>query len=664
MKPLVPDFLHRVSSILLKTSMHFVPCALSLVFMVSCEKPSAGMYSSPKPLTRWWWFASDIKKQDIGSQLDWLKANGFGGVEVAWIYPLNRMKKDTVNLTPRLEWLSNEWTGVVRYCKEYGDSLGLSVDFTFGSLWPFGDLQVKPEESTQSFNNPDFRQWISASWDYPRKGLVLDHLNKQAFENYTLRMGKALEPAMRTGHPSGIFVDSWEVDTKNLWTIGFDSIFKARFGYDIVPYMQNDILSPDFKSQRYDYMKLISSLVINNFYIPFSDEAHRLGGFSRGQCSGSPTDLISAYATLDVPESEAMLYEPSYSRIVSSAAALASRELVTAETFTCLYGWPREHLREEKVTDLKIVADALFAHGVNQIVWHGTPYNTIGSDTVSFYATVHVGKAGSLSAHLPSFNNYLSVVSDYMRKGKIYSDVAIYLPLEDSWIAGEMPIEKQLPWAWGEYEFRYRVVPEEIRGYQPLWINEQYLKEGKRQKAKGISKEISKKGEGRRLKVGDCSFGSLYVDAKYLDFEVMKAITELAEDGLPVCLKQKPEEAGYYQHSEFEELAARLTELSSPDWSGIYPAKPLIEGDDLPFFWCRKEDGKYNIFFAHPVAREFRYPVKYGQADTDQTESRRVKINIEGKSIGIELAFKPYESLLIEMKSNGKYRFISLPSIN
>ncbi len=625
--------------------------ALCLILMASCNQAPTGMYASSKPMTRWWWFASEIKKEDVASQLNWLKANGFGGVEVAWIYPLNRMKKDTVNLTPRTAWLSDEWIETVKYCKTYGDSLGLSVDFTFGSLWPFGDLQVKPELSTQSFGNPEFRQWISGSWDYPEKGLVLDHLNKAAFEDYAGRMGKALEPAMRTGRPSAIFVDSWEVDTRNLWTIGFDSIFYARFGYKIAPYMENDILTPNFKGQRYDYMKLISSLVIDNFYIPFSDEAHRLGGYSRGQCSGSPTDLISAYGALDIPESEAMLYEPSYSRIVSSAATLAQRDLVTAETFTCLYGWPREHMREEKVTDLKIVADALFAHGVNQIIWHGTPYNTIGSDTVSFYATVHVGKAGALSQHLPAFNKYLTTVSEYMRKGDVYSDVAIYLPLEDSWIAGEMPKEKQLPWAWGEYEFRYQVVPEEIRGYQPLWVNGQFLQRAL----------LTRNNES--IQVGDCNFKSLYVDAKYLDFEVLKTMVQLAEGGLPLCLKQKPEEPGYFQHVEFEALASRLVELSNSDWLKTATAPALVEGEDLPYFWCRQENKTWYLFFAHPVAKEFRYPVKYGQADTAETLTRRIKINLEGKSTPVNLAFKPYESLLLEIHSNGRYKLISLPSL-
>ncbi|OFY52699.1 MAG: hypothetical protein A2X22_07365 [Bacteroidetes bacterium GWF2_49_14] len=636
--------------------------------MVSCENPVQDHYTSSKPLTRWWWFASEIKKADVADQLEWLKANGFGGVEVAWVYPLNRMQRDTVNTTPKQLWLSEEWGDVVRYCKEYADSLGLSVDFTFGSLWPFGDLLVKPEESSKEFGHPEFRQWISGSWEYPKKGLVLDHLNKEAFLNYAGRTGKALEPAMKTGRPSGIFVDSWEVETHNLWTTGFDSIFMARYGYDITTCMQSDILSADYAGQRYDYMKLISDLIIKNFYMPFTEKAHELGGFSRGQCSGSPTDIISSYASLDVPESEAMLYEPYFTRIVASAAALAGKNIVSAETFTCLYGWPREHMREEKVTDLKIVADALFAHGLNQIVWHGMPFNTKGSDTISFYATVHVGKAGALSKEIPAFNQYLETLSGYMRKGKSYSDVAIYLPAEDAWIAGEMPKEKQLPWAWGEYEFRYLEVPEEIRGWQPVWINGEFLKDGRQMTEDGRkTTEDGRKSTtvvGHRssvLTVGNCKFSALYVDSKYLDYEVLRTMVSLAEGGMKVCLKQVPEEAGYVKHPEFGSLVKRLKELSSPDWHRVVPGRPLVEGADMPWFWARQDGKEMYIFFAHPVAKEFKYPVRYGQADTAETLTKKISINFSGKTIPVDLVFKPYQSLLVNVSRSGTVRFLDLP---
>jgi hypothetical protein len=114
------------------------------------------LFSDARPWTRWWWFAAEIKKDDIADNLVWLKNNGFGGVEIAWVYPLNRMKKDTVNYTPRQPWLSPEWSEMVVYAKKCADSLGLGCDFTFGSLWPFGDTRVPREEATRSMTDQDF----------------------------------------------------------------------------------------------------------------------------------------------------------------------------------------------------------------------------------------------------------------------------------------------------------------------------------------------------------------------------------------------------------------------------------------------------------------------------------------------------------------------------
>ena len=49
---------------------------------------STKLYQDSRPWSRWWWFASVITKADIDDNLAWLTNNGFGGVEIAWIYPL------------------------------------------------------------------------------------------------------------------------------------------------------------------------------------------------------------------------------------------------------------------------------------------------------------------------------------------------------------------------------------------------------------------------------------------------------------------------------------------------------------------------------------------------------------------------------------------------
>jgi hypothetical protein len=598
----------------------------------------SSIYTSCKPYTRWWWFAGIIKNDDIRDQLNWLKANNFGGVEVAFIYPVKRDPKAI-----RYPWLGDEWQKAVTYTKRYADSIGLGCDFTFGTLWPFGGTFVSDADRTQIWNKPDFKQPLRLSWTHPDTGNVLNHLDRFAFDRYATVMGNALAPALK-GTKSAIFCDSWEVETKHLWTKGFDSLFLKQFGYDIRPFMDS-IYAPYNAGPRYDYMKLVSKLVINEFYIPFTGKAHQLGSISRVQCSGAPVDLISAYASVDVPETEAMLYEPGFTRIVSSAAALSGKKIISSETFTCLYGWPAKHFRKEQTADLKLVCDALFANGVNQIFWHGMPYNPIGVDTNYFYATVHVGRNGSLAKELAAFNTYMTKVSKIMRGGKPYTDIAVYLPLEDSWIAGEYPKELQLPWSWGAYELRYERFNPELKGYQPLWINRDFL--------------ANATVENKVLKVNHLSFRVLYVDAKSLDVATLRVMLKLAGQGLPVCLKQIPVQSGHIPDKEFDTLLKKLRACPSVSKDFRMPPEqpPLLTGKDIPGFYCRNNRKTASIFFANPLTEKLTYPVVYGQSYQDSTIMREVTLNYNGNAYPVKLEFKPYQSLLLKISEKGEVKF-------
>ena len=68
------------------------------------------------------------------------------------------------------------------------------------------------------------------------------------------------------------------------------------------------------------------------------------------------------------------------------------------------------------MADLKLLADALFAQGVNQVVWHGMPFNGPGGRN-EFYASVHVGPDAAFAAELPAFNGYLERVSSAPEAG-------------------------------------------------------------------------------------------------------------------------------------------------------------------------------------------------------------------------------------------------------
>jgi len=618
-----------------------------MIGLWSCEKnisKEEEHYGEAMPWTRWWWFASEIKESDIRQNLNWLQNNGFGGVEIAWIYPLNRMVKDTINYTPRQEWLSNEWTKIVKFTALYADSIGLGCDFTFGTLWPFGDSKVPFDEATMRFGNNNWRQEITASWEYPQKGYVIDHLNPVALQNYALRLIKAL-PVPSVPFKNACFIDSWEVETKGLWTHDFDKIFMLQMDYDIKPFMPELYLSKN-ADYFYDYMKVLSKMVIY-FYQNFDSLLNAAGFLSRGQCSGAPCDLITAYSKLDIPETEALLYEPYFSRIVASSAALTAKKIVSSETFTCLYGWPRDFIKEENIADLKLTADALFANGVNQIIWHGKAFTYNNIDTTPFYASVHVGDSGSLSTHIPEFNQYLTKVSNAMRNGRTFSTLAVYLPVEDSWMKAELPKEKQFKWAWGEYEMRYVKIPENLQSFNPIWINADFLQ--------------SSTVKYQTLFSGQNIFNGLYISSTYIDYENLKIIYQLAKKHLPIFLGKTPIEPGAVKHKDYSDYVIKLLELPNVftnEKSFLAKIKPIVSGNNIPEFWCRKMNTTYYFFFAHPLSKTISFPLGYGQSFSERSIEIPVKIHIKNKTVDYLLKFEPYQSIILEIDNKGTIKVI------
>jgi hypothetical protein len=606
---------------------------------IRAQTSEATDFSVTKPLTRWWWFADKTDTNDIQAQLDWALANEFGGVEIAWVYP-----QDGDSAKPRDPWLSSEWSRSVHFAKKYAETIGLACDFTFGTLWPFGDSKVPVNEGSVNGPNDTSQLTMRLTWEHPKKGRVINHLDQKALKHYGHRMVSALRPSL-LGAPSALFCDSWEVDTRTLWTPGFDDEFHRRFGYNIVPYLDSLYL-PGYEAIYYDYMTVLSDYVLYDFYGPFTNLAHRYNAFSRVQCGGSPTDLLTAFSLVDIPETEALLYEPSFALIPASAALLTAKPLVSAEAFTCLYGWkgwpgPGPHQGEEQIADIKLVADALFAHGVNMIVWHGMPFNAPG-DSNRFYASVHIGPDAGFALELPPFNQYLSKVTRWMRTGKPYATMASYIPLEESWMGVEYPDSLQLPWAWGEYELRYVRPAEEIRGYQPFWINQDFL----------LSLQQNNAGQ---FVCGDATIESLYIDVSYMEFESLRWIHLLAQSGLPVCLKQDPLEPGTQPHPEYPQVLHALKSLPnvSSNLEEVVKTPPLVSGETIPDFRCRVTPDALFLFFANPNTSGLKYPMQYGQSFSTDTLIREITVNHFGKEIPVTLTFEPYQSVLLKIPASG-----------
>ena len=478
---------------------------------------------------------------------------------------------------------------------------------------------------------------------------VIDHLKKAAFKEFSGPFANAISPALK-GTKSALFTDSWEIKlnaTNKIWTTGFDSTFKDHFGYDIIPYMNQGIDS--FREVLYDYMMHLDKYVTEGFYKPYAEKCKDLGAWSRVQCLASPTDVMNTYSLIDIPETESMLNNPNYSRIVSSSACLSGKRLVSSETFTCMYGFPHTYLHKEQTADLKMVADAMFAYGVNHHVYHGMPYNPIGSDTNTFFATTYFGPNGSLSNELPQFNSYIEKVSKYLQIGKTYSDIAVYIPHEDGIMKGAYPPERQRVWVWGEYELRYIDPPKELEGYHPLWINKQFLEKAKFTNGKLI--------------VGDASFSMLYIDVSYMDNKALNRIVELAANGLPICLKRTPLEPSKIKSDNYQEQLKKLMQFPNvkKNLNDVLITSPLVKADSLPNYWCKvDQEGNAYLFLAQWKSKNLTYPVYSGQSYMTSEKSLPLTINYNGNRHEIEVLFKPYQSIMIKISPSGKTEFIDI----
>lgn len=593
---------------------------------------------SSKPLVRWWWLAGPFEEHDIDRQLEWVKANGFGGVELAWLDP--NWLPEPLRKNSRPGWLDARWTALVTHAKRTADRLGLACDFTFGSCWPFGGTAVRPEHSAWTFDGPS-QQRVEVSWEDASDGTtrVVNHLSAEALRAYADAIMPAFTPAFAGGR-SALFCDSLELVTSNMWSPGLGEAFARQFGYQLEPFTATLEKSPGV---LYDYRSFIGETFCREFFQAFTAICHEHGVYSRVQCHGAPADLLEAYSSVDVPESEALLFPPAFSRIAASAAALTEKPLVSAETFTCLHGFPAWHpqawpyWKKEQPADLKLLADALFSHGVNQIVWHGMPYQPAGAQ-VEFYASVHVGPDCVLAAELPALNRYLETVGGYLRQGRTYSNVGVYLPLEDAMRMGRIPEEQRTPGANYHWEMRDAVPPVETCGYHPLWISRPFLRNC------GV--------EDGEIVCGPLRFQALYVDVDWLDARSLFEMHRLAAAGARIVMKRRPGNRpgnpGYVQYENWEAVLDSL-----PVEHDLTDVRPLLTGDDLPPYWARLVDEELLVFFAHPLADAVRYPLKFGQSLSNAAVERRVTIHLPDRMTELRLRFEPNQSLLFRITPSG-----------
>lgn len=259
-----------------------------------------------------------------------------------------------------------------------------------------------------------------------------------------------------------------------------------------------------------------------------------------------------------------------------------------------------------------------------------------------------------MAGELPEFNAYMERVCAAMKLGRPYSEVAVYLPVEDQWMKGELPKEQQKPSAKYHWEMHYLRPPVELAGRQPLWVSTPFLEKAR--------------FEDGTLSVGDSRFSLLYVDCDWLDGDGLAEVTRLAEAGLPVCLKRLPKRPGNAvdkrDAKKYEQTLEALTRLGnvSSDFGSLCQEPPVVSGQDAPDFWCRAVDEELLFFFGHPTSRGLTYPMEYGHSARAGQTRRDLRFNLGGTTPPFQLAieFGQCESLLLRVSRTGRVERLDL----
>jgi hypothetical protein len=91
-------------------------------------------------MVRWWWFGSSVTKPEIEREIRAMKEGGIGGFEIQPVYPMSLDDPETG--IRNLPYLSDGFIDALRFASDKAHELGMRMDVTLGSGWPYGGPQI------------------------------------------------------------------------------------------------------------------------------------------------------------------------------------------------------------------------------------------------------------------------------------------------------------------------------------------------------------------------------------------------------------------------------------------------------------------------------------------------------------------------------------------
>ena len=456
--------------------------------LAALRKGFAAPPENAKPMMRWWWFGPAVTPEEITHEIDQMHAGGIGGFELASVYPL--AVDDPAKGIKNLRYTSPEMVEMLRVAQEHGRALGMRVDLTLGTGWPFGGPHIPIDQAAANLkvvamplhaarpamaDGESLIAVYSASgtpqkWDAATahrealsftgddaanapvtvyfilshtkqmvkrasaggEGYVLDHMSKQSIARHLAAVGEPLLKGFTGAPPYAIFSDSLEVYGSD-WTPTLPEEFQRRRGYDLLDHLPELVQggTPQAEAVRHDWGVTLSDLVRENYLQPMTTFATEHGTKFRSQTYGEPAATLADERVPQLPEGEGPQWSAfSFTRWTSSANHIFGNNVTSAETWT----WLHSPVFRATPLDMKAEADRMFLEGVNQVIGHGWPYSAPGVQEPgwSLYAAAVFNAHNPWWPVMPQVTGYLQRVSWLLRQGEPANDVALLLPEDDA----------------------------------------------------------------------------------------------------------------------------------------------------------------------------------------------------------------------------------------
>lgn len=265
------------------------------------------------------------------------------------------------------------------------------------------------------------------------EGNVIDHFSEEATRTFLKDFDDHAENIDISGLRA-FFNDSYEVDDASGqadWTPQLFEEFEARRGYDLrtqLPALFGNDSEDTNARVLCDYRETISDLLLEKFTVVWADWSEAHGAIIRNQAHGSPANILDLYSSSHIPETEGT--NPMRIKMATSAGHVSGKPLIACEAAT----WLDEHFRAN-LADAKQNFDRYLAHGVNHIVYHGTPYSPQDAEWPGwmFYAAVHFAPTNSLWPDMKALNDYVANCQSFMQNSTPDNDILLYFPIYDAW---------------------------------------------------------------------------------------------------------------------------------------------------------------------------------------------------------------------------------------